>query len=117
MIIFFILGALLGATAIIFAFQNSAVVSVIFLGWQIDGSLSVVLALSVLSGVLIALLLTLPELISSYFQYKALEKKNKILEEDLRKQKELTIFAKKDMPTESDISHIERGAIQNNERI
>ncbi len=114
MIIFFILGALLGGVAVIFAFQNIEMVSVTFLSWQIDGSLSVVLALSVLTGILIALLLTLPELISHYFQYRVLLKKNKDLEEELRKQKELTLFAAKHPPTSLDITHIEEGATTHN---
>ncbi len=110
MIIFFIIGALLGGVAVIFAFQNIEMVSVSFLAWQINGSLSVVLALSVLAGIAIALLLTLPELITNYFQYRALQKKNKELEEELRKQKELTVFAAKHAPTAAEISHIENGA-------
>lgn len=88
MIILFIIGILLGAVSVVFALQNGAMVAVTFLGWQIEGSLSVIIALSILSGILIALLLTLPELLSNYFQYRALKKKNDVLEEDLKKQKE-----------------------------
>jgi putative membrane protein len=115
MIIFFILGLVLGALAVIFAFQNSDIISVVFMGWHIDGSLSVILALSVLTGILIALLLTLPELITNYFQYRSLRKKNLELQEELRKQKELALFANKHAPTESEISHIEEGSITHNQ--
>lgn len=111
MFIFFILGLVLGALAVIFAFQNSDIISVVFMGWQLDGSLSVILALSVLTGILIALLLTLPELINNYFQYRSLIKKNLELQDELRKQKELTLFAKKHAPTDTEISHIEEGSI------
>lgn len=112
MIIFFIIGLLLGAAAVVFALQNGAVVAITFLSWQLEGSLSIILALTVLTGILIALLLTLPELLTNYFQYRALKKNYAVLEEDLRKQKELTLFAKKQQPTSETIAHIEEGAIQ-----
>lgn len=111
MIIFFILGLVLGALVVIFAFQNSDIISVAFMGWQLDGSLSIILALSVLTGILIAFLLTLPKLISNYFQYRSLRKKNEELQEELRKQKELTVFANKHAPTQTNISHIEESSI------
>lgn len=114
MIIFFIVGLLLGAAAVAFALQNTAIVAVTFLGWQLEGSLSIVLALTILSGILIALLLTLPELISNYFQFRSLKKKYHAIEEELKKQRELTFFAKKQSPTPADISHIEHGAINDN---
>lgn len=113
MIIFFILGLTLGGIAVVFAFQNTELVTVSFLGWQLEGSLSVVLSLSVLTGIFIALLLTLPELISNYFAYRALRNRTKVLEEELRKQKELTLFAKKQTATDEVISDIEHGAIHN----
>jgi putative membrane protein len=111
MIIFFILGLLLGGVAVIFALQNIGMVSIVFLGWQLEGSLAVVLSLSVLLGIVIALLLTLPELMSNYFQNRSLLNRNRELEEDLRKQKELTHFAKTNPPTPEAITHIEQGAI------
>ena len=89
MIIFFVIGLLLGAVAVVFTFQNSEVVSVSFFSWQLDGSLSVILALSVLTGILIALLLTLPEFFNNYFESRRLKKRNAVLEEELRKQKEV----------------------------
>jgi uncharacterized integral membrane protein len=88
MIIFFILGLLLGGISVLFAFQNSAIVAVTFLFWQVQGSLSVIIILSILMGILITLLLTVPELFTSFFQVRKLISKNKQLEDELRKQKE-----------------------------
>ncbi len=110
MIIFFIIGLLLGAVAVVFAFQNSEMVAVTLFSWQVEASLSVILVLSVLTGILIALLLTLPEFFNNYFEYRALKKRSTILEEDLRKQRELTVFARKTTPTGQDITHIEETA-------
>ena len=57
------------------------------------------------------MLLLLPEFISNFFKYKSLKKENEKLAEELRKQKELTIFAKQVTPTSEEISKIEQGAI------
>jgi hypothetical protein len=77
----------------------------------LTGSLALILLLALTAGFLIAMFLILPELIGSFFKYKSLAKENKILAEDLRKQKELTVFAKETPPTREEISRIERGAI------
>jgi len=111
MIILFIVGLLLGIVSVIFALQNIAVVTISFFSYQITGSLSLILLLTIVSGVLIAILLLLPEFISNYFKYKNLKKENKDLAEELRKQKELTVFAKNTPPTEEEISKIEHGAV------
>jgi uncharacterized integral membrane protein len=111
MIILFVFGLLLGAVAVVFALQNVAIITVSFFSWQLTGSLALILLLAITSGVLIAILLLLPEFISNYFKYKSLKKDNKRLEEELRKQKELTVFAKNTPPTDEEISKIENGAI------
>ena len=94
MIIPLIFGVLLGATTVIFALQNTITISVTFFSWQLQGSLALVLMASVVAGMITALLLVLPESIGNYFKYKKLLKENAKLTEDLRKQKELTVFAK-----------------------
>ncbi|HEY4505460.1 MAG TPA: LapA family protein [Candidatus Paceibacterota bacterium] len=110
MIILFILGILLGAVAVFFALENVAVVTVTLFSRSITSPLSIIVLLAILSGVLIALLLFLPESLNNYFRYKKLIKENHRLEEELRKQKELTVFAKNTHPTHDEILHIEDGA-------
>lgn len=110
MIIFFILGLLLGVIAVIFAFQNIVTTTVTFLAWQIEGSLALILVMAILTGMVIAFLLTLPELIGGYMRESGLSKRIKNLESDLHKQKELTTFAQKTPPTTEVINHIEEGA-------
>jgi uncharacterized integral membrane protein len=110
MIILFIIGLLLGAVAVIFALQNVAVITVTFFSWELTGSLALILLVAVTSGVMIAVFLLVPEFLSNYFKYRKLRKENKVLEEELRKQKELTTFAKNTPPTAEEISKIEQGA-------
>lgn len=113
MIILFLIGLLIGILAIVFALQNSAVVTIVFFGWQFTGSLSLILLLTILSGMMIVLFLVLPRIIGGYFKYRKLKKKNIELEEALEKQKELTLFAKKEAPTKEDLGKIENGVIDN----
>lgn len=111
MIILFVIGLLLGGVAVVFALQNIEVVTVVFFGSQITGSLSLVLLLTMLVGVLFTLLILLPQSVGSYFKYRKLKKINNKLEDELKKQKELTAFAKTIPPTRDDISKIEEGVI------
>lgn len=111
MIIFFILGILLGGFAVVFTLQNIGSVTVNFFTYQLIGSLSTVLLLTLLVGVIITLLFVLPASISNYFKYRSLKKENNKLAEELRRQKELTVFAKEVPPTREDLAKIEKGAV------
>ena len=102
----FIIGVALGGLTVIFAMQNIEAVTVSFFSWHLEGSLSLILMLATLMGILIALLITLPEGIRGYFRYRALRRENARLEEELRKQKELTHFARKEPPTRMIIAAI-----------
>jgi len=111
MIILFILGLILGGVAVVFALQNIAMVTVSFFSWSIQGSLAVILLTSIISGILICLLIVLPGAIQATFRARNLRKEIVRLEEELKKQKELTVFAKHDVPTSEDIERIEQSAI------
>lgn len=109
MIILFIVGLLLGAVSVIFTLQNVETATVTFFSWSFTGSLALILSLAIFTGVLVAALLVLPESFKNYFRYRNLKKENARLEEELRKQKELTTFAKSVPPTAEEISKIEQG--------
>src|SRR3954464_2066952 len=113
MIFALILGIVLGAVSVMFALQNVAVITVTFFSWHLQGSLALILLLTLGMGVLISLLVLLPETIMNYFRYKSLKKANSKLEEDLRKQKELTIFAKQTPATPEALAKLDRGTIAN----
>ena len=112
MVLLFLLGLLLGAFAVVFDLQNISPVTVAFFQWQLQGSLALVLAFAFLLGAAVALLMVIPEFISNYFKFKKLQKENVVLAEDLRKQKELTVFAKKTPPTAEELAHIDKGVIR-----
>jgi uncharacterized integral membrane protein len=78
MIILFILGLLLGIGAVVFALQNTTVITVTFIHWQITGSLSLIILLAILCGVLASLLLFLPESMRSYARYRRSRKKARL---------------------------------------
>ena len=109
MIILFIVGLLLGVTTVIFVLQNIDVITVAFFSWHLTGSLALILSLAAIAGVIVTIFLILPKSINNYFRYRNLKKENKRLKEELRKQKELTIFAQKIPPTEEIISKTEQG--------
>jgi uncharacterized integral membrane protein len=110
MLIPLLVGVLLGAVSVIFALQNMVVITVSFFTWEIEGSLALILMLCGAMGILIALLIVLPETLKNYFKYRRLKKENERLEEELRKQKERTVFAKSVPPTPEELATIERGA-------
>jgi uncharacterized integral membrane protein len=111
MIISLVLGILLGAFAVIFALQNPEVVTVRFFDMNFEGSMAIILIATVSMGVLASLLLVLPESIKNYFSYRSLKKENTSLKEDLRKQKELNVFAKTTPATPEEIAKLDQGRI------
>lgn len=61
--IFVILALLIAIVAVVFAVQNTAAITVSFLVWSFEGSLALVLLLTLLAGFLISLLASMPGLI------------------------------------------------------
>ncbi len=57
MVMAYLLVALLGAAIALFAVQNGSPVVIRFLGWQVEGALSLVVLLSVLVGIILTALL------------------------------------------------------------
>lgn len=112
MIILFIIGLLLGGVAVMFALQNISIITVSFFSWELTGSLAFILMLAIASGVLVTLLLVLPGSIDSLLKNRKLRKEVERLNDELRKQKELTVFAKTTTPTSEDIERIEHGAVR-----
>ncbi|MDB5238118.1 MAG: hypothetical protein JWM46_388 [Candidatus Kaiserbacteria bacterium] len=83
MIISLVIGILLGSLSVVFALQNVVTVTVTFLAWQITAPLALVLLGSMLSGVVITLLVSLPSLIRDDMYVKVLQKQKKQLEDEL----------------------------------
>lgn len=112
MIVPLLVGVLLGAVFVVFVLQNTMTIAVTFFNWQLEGSLALILLLTLALGVSITLLVLLPESIRNYFRFRKLQKENAVLTEELRKQKELTHFARTTPPTPDALAQIEDGASQ-----
>ena len=83
MIIFLIIGLLVGGAAVVFALQNVTTVAVTFFSWQFEGTLALIVLLSLAAGVLVSLLLSLPGMVKKSFQISSLKKRTHTLEEKL----------------------------------
>ncbi len=79
--IFLIIGLLVGGVAVIFILQNVIPVTVHFFNWELQGSLALVLVLSILTGAVLSALSCLPDMINNYFEINNLKRRVKELEE------------------------------------
>jgi putative membrane protein len=79
MILSLFVGFVLGAAALLFALQNTEVVSLVFMGWQFQSTLALLVMASVGVGILISIFASIPSAVSSYFRIRGLAKTNKNL--------------------------------------
>jgi uncharacterized integral membrane protein len=77
--IFLILGLLVGGITVIFISQNITPVSVFLFSWELHGSLSIVLIISILIGAVLAVLSFITEMSDSAKKISNLESDNAIL--------------------------------------
>lgn len=83
MILPLILGFLLGASAIVFALQNTAIVALSFLGWQFESSLALLILMAFAAGVTVSLLVSIPSAVKDSFRIRGLKNDNKKLTRQL----------------------------------
>ncbi|MDR3571155.1 MAG: LapA family protein [Candidatus Pacebacteria bacterium] len=83
MLLSLIVGIILGAIAVVFAFQNVAVVTVSFFTWQISASLAIVILGSILCGIVLTLLVLLPSVIRDEIFVATLKRQKRDLENQL----------------------------------
>ena len=88
MVFSLLIGIILGALSVIFALQNVAVITVTFLAWQITGPLAIILLATLISGVVITLLVLLPNLLKDDMYLTVLKQQKKELEDELAKHKQ-----------------------------
>jgi putative membrane protein len=72
--IFLILALVIALIAVIFALQNTVIITVSFLFWQVHGSLALLLIISLAAGALITFLALLPGLLRSRWSMRRLRK-------------------------------------------
>ncbi len=78
--IFLVIGLLVGGVAVIFILQNIIPITVHFFNWEMNGSLALILILSILTGAVLSALSCLPDMINNYFEINNLKKRVKELE-------------------------------------
>lgn len=87
MLISLIVGIILGAVAVVFAFQNVAVVTVSFFTWQVSASLAIVILGSILCGIVLTLLVLLPSVIRDEIYVAGLKRQKREVEDQLARTK------------------------------
>ncbi len=87
MIFSLILALLFALLAVIFALGNTEVVTVSFLTWHVEGSLALILLVSVALGILIGILLMTPRVIKQKLALSGEKKRLKNTEKELDQHK------------------------------
>lgn len=82
-----ILGFILGAAALLFVAQNTAIVALTFLNWQFETSIAVLVLLSILVGIVLMALAFLPGAIGDSFRMRKLRKHNDMLAREAEAQR------------------------------
>ncbi|MDQ3089687.1 MAG: LapA family protein [bacterium] len=105
MIITLIMGLVLGAISVIFITQNTDVISISFLQWQVESSVALIILGSLLMGALITSIFSLPAMIKSSMRLSRLSKDNRNLEKKVEDVKansisteNKTIYVEQDLP-------------------
>lgn len=71
-----IIGFILGAAALLFVTENTAVVALTFMQWQFHASLALLVLMAILVGFLLTLLFLLPGVVSDALHMRRLRKDN-----------------------------------------
>lgn len=90
MILSLIFGLLIGAVSVVFALQNIFPVTVTFIVWEVTTSLALIIVLAVLIGLMIGVILSIPETIRSMFAISNLKKENQKLSTEIESINETT---------------------------
>jgi uncharacterized integral membrane protein len=86
-IVYLILALLIAVIAVIFALQNTMTVTIAFFTWEATGSLSLVLLVTLLIGILIGWLFAAPSLVKHTFRASGNRKRIGALEKELEDHK------------------------------
>ncbi len=111
MIIFLILGLVLGGAAVVFALQNITTVTVMFLSYQFEGSLALIILLAVAVGVVVSLLLSLPGVITRSLKISSLKRHNEKLKDEMGvKEKEVETEKMKVVANNAYLDEVEKSS-------
>ena len=102
MLIFLIIGLIIGAVSVVFVLQNVVPITVAFFTWQLTGSLAIILLAALICGMLISALVLLPSFIKAEWQIRVYRKRIKQLEEDAAFKTQMAPRATQPMPVETE---------------
>ncbi len=97
--LYLIVALVIAVLAVIFALQNSMLVTISFFSWTISGSLSLVLLATLAIGVLIGLLVLAPNLLKKTFKSSSQRKRIDALENEVSQHKAKVAELQKPVPT------------------
>jgi uncharacterized integral membrane protein len=98
-IFYLILALIIAVVAVIFAWQNSLLVTVTFFAWKVEGApLSLVLLITLAIGILIGWLFVAPSLVKNSFRASGHRKRIDTLEKELEGHKAKLTDAQKPAP-------------------
>jgi putative membrane protein len=89
MLISLVVGIILGAIAVVFAFQNVALVTVSFFAWSVSASLAIIILGSVLCGIVLTLLVLLPSVIRDEIYISSIKRQKRETENELARVRNL----------------------------
>lgn len=86
--VFLVFALLIALVAVVFAVQNTTMVTISFLVWNFNHSLAVIILITIFTGVLISILMSAPGWIKNRLTLANLRKKNKELQTKFTKEQE-----------------------------
>jgi uncharacterized integral membrane protein len=98
---YLILALVISTIAVIFALQNTMLVTISFLSWTISGSLSLVLLATLAIGVLIGLLVLTPSVLKKTIKISSQRKRINALENEVNEHKAKVAEFQKPVPSVS----------------
>lgn len=84
----FIIGIIIGGGLVVFALQNLAPVMVTFFGWNVQGSIAIIVVIAFLAGGLLTLLFSLSAAFTGMMNESRLKKHNAKLQKELEDHKQ-----------------------------
>lgn len=83
MILSLVIGFLLGVAALLFALQNTAIVALSFLGYQFESSLALLVLIALATGIVLALLVSIPSAVRDGLRIMSLKRENQKLRDEV----------------------------------
>jgi putative membrane protein len=100
-IFYLIMALLIAVVAVIFALQNTLLITISFFAWKVTGSLSLILLVTLAIGVVVGLLVLAPSAIKNTIQVSGHRKRIGALEKELDEHKAKVVELEKPKPVTS----------------